>query len=106
MTINYIMRFIYVEINLNENSYIISSCNYILILKSMNDHMKIAKYYIISDDINAENSIMTLKSNSISFFISNLKSCFMCRSFLRNINKYDRIIRRAWIDETIKKFII
>ncbi len=95
MTVDYIMGFTYAEIDLDENPCIIPSCGHILTLESMNGHMKIAKYYIISDDINAENSIIALKSSSIPFSTSKLKSCPMCRSPLRNIDRYGRIVRRA-----------
>ncbi|KAI4117370.1 MAG: hypothetical protein LQ345_002382 [Seirophora villosa] len=57
--------------------------------ESMDGHMEIASYYTVSDDPCAENSIIGLKSSP-----------------LRNINRYGRIVRRAWIDEATKKFII
>lgn len=104
--IDYIIKFIYIEIDLNENFCIISFYDHIFILKNMNNHMKIAKYYIIFNNIIDENSIIELKSKLISFSISKLKKYFIYYNFFHNINKYDRIIRRAWIDETIKKFII
>lgn len=69
----------------------------------MDGHMELAKYYTISD---ADNSIIALKSNSVPFSTSNLKNCPMCRKPLRNINRYGRIVRRAWIDEATKKFIV
>lgn len=93
--INYIIRFVYVEIDLDDNSYIILSYDHILTLKSINDHMNIAKYYIVFKDIEDENSIIELKLSSISFSISKLKNYSMCRSSLRNINRYERIVRRA-----------
>jgi len=106
MTVDYIMGSTYAEIDLDENPCIIPSCGHILTLESMDGHMEIAKYYTISDDTNAENSIIALKSSSVPFSTSELKSCPMCRSPLRNINRYGRIVRRAWIDEATKKFIV
>lgn len=104
--IDYIMGSTYVEIDLDENPCIIPSCGHILSLKSMDGHMKIAKYYTISDDTNAGDSITALKSSSVPFSTSELKTCPMCRISLRNINRYGRIVRRAWIDESTKKFIV
>lgn len=101
--VDYIMGSRYAEIDLDENPCIIPSCGHILTLESMDGHMEIAKYYTISD---ADNSIIALKSNSIPFSTSELKNCPMCRSPLRNINRYGRIVRRAWIDEATKKFIV
>jgi len=104
--VDYIMGSTYAEIDLDESPCIIPSCGHILTLESMDGHMEIAKYYTISDDTNGENAIIGLKSRSVPFSTSELKNCPMCRSPLRNINRYGRIVRRAWIDEATKKFIV
>lgn len=106
MEVDYIMGSTYGEIDLDESPCIIPSCGHILTLESMDGHMEIAKYYTISDDISAEEPIMALKSSSVPFSASDLKNCPMCRSPLRNINRYGRIVRRAWIDEATRKFIV
>lgn len=103
LMVDYIMGSRYADIDIDENPCIIPSCGHILTLESMDGHMEIAKYYTISY---ADNSIIALKSNSVPFSTSELKNCPMCRSPLRNINRYGRIVRRAWIDETTKKFIV
>lgn len=103
MMVDYIMGSRYTEIDLDENPCIIPSCGHILTLESMDGHMEMSKYYIISD---ADNSIIALKSSSVPFSTSEVKNCPMCRSPLRNINRYGRIVRRAWIDEATKKFIV
>lgn len=69
----------------------------------MDGQMELAKYYTISD---ADKTIIALKSNSVPFSTSDLKNCPMCRKPLRNINRYGRIVQRAWIDEATKKFIV
>ena len=106
MMVDYIMGSTYAEIDLDESPCIIPCCGHILTVESMDGHMEIAKYYTISDDTNAEHSIIALKSSSVPFSTSELKNCPMCRSPLRNINRYGRIVRRAWIDEATKKFIV
>ncbi|KAL9595912.1 MAG: hypothetical protein Q9179_004794 [Wetmoreana sp. 5 TL-2023] len=72
----------------------------------MDGHMDISKYYTMSSDTNIENPIIALKSSSVPFSTSELKNCPLCRKPLRNINRYGRIVRRAWIDEATKKFIV
>ncbi|KAI4197444.1 MAG: hypothetical protein LQ348_002163 [Seirophora lacunosa] len=104
--VDYIMGSTYAEINLDETPCIVPSCGHILTLESMDGHMEIASYYTVSDDPCVENSIMGLKSGSLPFSTSELKNCPMCRNPLRNINRYGRIVRRAWIDEATKKFIV
>ncbi|KAI9889601.1 MAG: hypothetical protein M1814_005108 [Vezdaea aestivalis] len=104
--VDYIMGSTYSEIDLDDNPCIIPSCGHILTLESMDGHMDIAKYYIVSENAGGENPLIGLKSSSVPFSTSDLKNCPMCRSPLRNINRYGRIVRRAWIDEATKKFIV
>ncbi|KAI4239984.1 MAG: hypothetical protein L6R40_005416 [Gallowayella cf. fulva] len=104
--VDYILGSTYAEIDLDESPCIVPSCGHILTLESMDGHMEIANYYNISDDTSIENSIVGLKSQSLPFSTSELKNCPMCRNPLRNINRYGRIVRRAWIDEATKKFIV
>lgn len=104
--VDYIMGSTYAEIDLDETPCIVPSCGHILTLESMDGHMEIAKYYTISDDTDTGDSIVALKSSSVPFSASELKNCPICRMPLRNINRYGRIVRRAWIDEATKKFIV
>lgn len=106
MMVDYIMGSSYAEVDLDESPCIIPSCGHILTLESMDGHMEMSKYYTISGDTNAENPITALKSSSVPFSTSELKNCPLCRKPLRNINRYGRIVRRAWIDEATKKFIV
>lgn len=106
LMVDYIMGSTYGEIDLDENPCIIPSCGHILSLESMDGHMEIAKYYAFSDDTDAEQPIIALASSSLPFSTSDLKNCPLCRAPLRNINRYGRIVRRAWIDEATKKFIV
>ena len=104
--VDYIMSSTYAEIDLNETPCIIPTCGHILTLESMDGHMDLSKYYTISDDPCTDDPIIALSSSSEPFSSSELKNCPMCRKPLRNINRYGRIVRRAWIDEATKKFIV
>ena len=106
MMVDYIMGSSYAEIDLDESPCIIPSCGHILTLESMDGHMSISDYYTFSDEPDGAGSIVGLKSSSEPFSIAELKNCPMCRYPLRNINRYGRIVRRAWIDEATKKFIV
>jgi hypothetical protein len=64
-------------------------------MKNIDNHLNISDYYKFSDESKYENLIIKLKSNSESFSTTGLKNYLICRDFLRNINKYNRIIRRA-----------
>ncbi|KAL8935906.1 MAG: hypothetical protein Q9211_004449 [Gyalolechia sp. 1 TL-2023] len=103
--VDYIMGSSYADIDLDESPCIIPSCGHILTVESMDGHMEMSKYYVVSSDADAEDPITALKSSS-SPFTSEVKNCPMCRKPLRDINRYGRIVRRAWIDEATKKFIV
>ncbi|ERF70407.1 hypothetical protein EPUS_05226 [Endocarpon pusillum Z07020] len=106
MMVDYITWSTYSEIDLDKNPCIIPTCGHILTQESMDALMEMPKYYTFSEAPGAENSIIALKSSSVPFSTSELKSCPLCRLPLRNINRYGRIVRRAWIDEATKKFIV
>ncbi|KAL8823199.1 MAG: hypothetical protein Q9191_006082 [Dirinaria sp. TL-2023a] len=105
MMVDYIMGSSYGEFDLDESPCIIPSCGHILTLESMDGHMDMSKYYTMSSET-IENPITALKTNSVPFSTADLKNCPLCRKPLRNINRYGRIVRRAWIDEATKKFIV
>ncbi|KAE8446008.1 hypothetical protein EG329_012647 [Mollisiaceae sp. DMI_Dod_QoI] len=102
MVVDYIMSSTYEEIDLDENPCIIPSCGHILTLESMDGHMSMADFYIS----NEAGEIVGLSKSSVPFSASALKNCPQCRGPLRNINRYSRIVRRALIDESTKKFIV
>lgn len=106
MMVDYIMGSSYGELDLDESPCIIPSCGHILTLESMDGHMDMPKYYTMSSESNVENPITALKTSSVPFSTTDLKNCPLCRKPLRNINRYGRIVRRAWIDEATKKFIV
>ncbi|KAF8856068.1 P-loop containing nucleoside triphosphate hydrolase protein [Acephala macrosclerotiorum] len=102
MVVDYIMSSTYEEIDLDESPCIIPSCGHILTLESMDGHMSMSDFYT-SDETG---SFVELTKNSEPFSASSLKNCPQCRGPLRNINRYSRIVRRALIDESTKKFIV
>ncbi len=56
--------------------------------------------------MNADGEVMGVKHTAEPFSASELKSCPTCRGPLRDLNRYSRIVRRALIDESTKKFIV
>jgi hypothetical protein len=102
MVVDFILSSTFEEIDLDENPCIMPSCGHILTLESMDGHMSMSDFYTMTD----EGSIMELKNNAEPFSASGMKSCPTCRSPLRSLNRYSRIVRRALIDEATKKFIV
>ena len=102
--VDYIMQSSYADTDLNENPVIVPSCGHLLTVESMDGHMQMASFFEFSsaDPLHIE----SLRSNPKPFEAADLKGCPMCRMPLRNINRYGRIVRRAFIDEATKKFIV
>ncbi|KAL8747727.1 MAG: hypothetical protein Q9190_000426 [Brigantiaea leucoxantha] len=91
------------EIDLDANPCIIPDCGHIITLENLDRVMSLREFY----DYDERNEcIIGIKVSSEPFSISGQKSCPSCRGPLRNINRYGRIVRRAWIDEATKKFIV
>ena len=102
MVVDFILSFTFEEIDLDEDPCIVPSCGHILTLQSMDGHMSMSNFYTM----NGEGTIVGLKNSAEPFSASGMKNCPTCRSPLRNLNRYSRIVRRALIDEATKKFII
>ncbi|KFY58167.1 hypothetical protein V496_06234 [Pseudogymnoascus sp. VKM F-4515 (FW-2607)] len=102
MVVDFIMSSTFEEIDLDEDPCIIPPCGHILTLESMDGHMSMSDFYTFD----SEGSIIDVKNDAEPFSASEMKSCPTCRGPLRNLNRYSRIVRRALIDESTKKFIV
>jgi len=70
----------------------------------MDGYMEMEKYYNMTSG--GSKYILRLKQISQPFSMRELKSCPMCRQPLLSINRYGHIVRRAWIDQMTKKFVV
>lgn len=52
-----------------------------------------------------ENVVTGIKDDSVPFSMDELKICAFCRGSLRSIARYGRIVRRALLDQSTKKFV-
>jgi len=104
--VDYILGSTYSEINLDESPVIVPACGHILTVESMDGHMDLSRFFEISDQEKGGERVLGLKPNASPFSTEDLKNCPICRSPLRDIHRYGRIVRRAWIDEATKKFIV
>lgn len=103
MVVDYIEMLTYGEIDLDANPCIIPDCGHIITLENLDGLMSMKEFYEYDE---RGETITGIKSSSEPFSISGQKNCPSCRGPLRNINRYGRITRRAWIDEATKKFIV
>ena len=98
--VDYIMQSTYGEVDLNEDPVIVPRCGHLMTLSSMDGHMDMGKYYELTDT-----SVKALKSMPGTLDSDMLKVCPMCRGSLRNLNRYNRIVRQLLLEQSTKKFI-
>ncbi|ETS04326.1 P-loop containing nucleoside triphosphate hydrolase protein [Trichoderma reesei RUT C-30] len=93
----------YHEINLDEEPCIFPDCGHFLTTSSMDGQMGMSAYY----DMDEEGHPTRLSKTSEPFSLdkSGIPVCATCRGSLRNIARYGRIVRRAILDESTKKFL-
>ena len=92
----------YREANLDEDPVIIPACGHVLTKSSMDGHMEMSQHYEMSDNGN----LRTVLGSSRPFSVDDAKACPMCRQPLRDIHRYNRIVKRGLIDESTKRYII
>ena len=98
------MQSTYAEIDLEVNPVVVPPCGHLLTIESMDGHMQMSAFFELSSTNPVD--IVGLKNASKPFEAGDLKGCPLCRMPLRNISRYGRIVRRAFIDEATKKFIV
>ena len=103
MTADFIMQDAFVNVDLDQDPIIVPSCGHLMTLSSMDGHMVMSKYYELSEE--GSPSVKALRALPEAFSEENLKTCPVCRGSLRNINRYNRIVRQGLIEAATKKFI-
>jgi hypothetical protein len=100
--VDFILGEQYYEVNLTENPCIFPQCGHFLTIESMDAQMDIKKHYIMDE----KERPVSIASSSQPFSIEDIRACAICRGSLRNVSRYGRLVRRALLDETTKKFIL
>ena len=90
----------YSSVNLDEDPCIFTSCGHVFTLSTMDGMMEVSKHYELDESRNALSIKVTLEA----FSSHELPTCPSCRGPLRDIARYGRIVRRALLDESAKKF--
>lgn len=91
----------YHEVNLMENPCVFPRCGHFLTIESMDAQMDIKKHYTLEDE-----RPVGIAQSSQPFSIDDIQTCAICRGSLRDVSRYGRLVRRALLDETTKKFIL
>ncbi|KAI1103087.1 hypothetical protein F4804DRAFT_245949 [Jackrogersella minutella] len=99
--VDYIMGMQYHEIDLDEDPCIFPDCDHFVTKSNMDGIMDMKAHYEMSS---ADDPIAVANACQ-PFSMDEVKVCPKCRGSLRNISRYGRIVRRAMLDESTKKFI-
>jgi len=102
MMVDYIECLSYREIDVDESPVIVPLCGHIMSLASMDGTMGIQEHYDMAED----GTIREVKSTSQPFSTKILKACPICRFPLRNIHRYNRIVKRGLLDQATQRFIV
>ncbi|KAL1954732.1 hypothetical protein VTO42DRAFT_785 [Malbranchea cinnamomea] len=100
--VDFILGETYEQIDLNVNPCIFPPCGHFLTMESMDAQMDLRRHYVLDD----EGRPTGIASSSEPFSIDDIRTCATCRGSLRSIARYGRLVRRALLDETTKKFIL
>lgn len=104
--VDYYEALTYSEIDLDSDPCIFPSCGHVITRENLDQHMDMKEYYEYGANDAGVAVITAAKDTSQPLSIKVQKSCPACRAPIRNIHRYGRIARRAWIDEATKKFIV
>lgn len=91
----------YQEIDLDETPILVLACGHIILMTTMDRLMGIPDHYEVSDS----GLPIAFRSESFPFTVHELKSCPRCQGSLRDLNRYNRFVKRPTLDATTKKFI-
>ncbi|KAH1431760.1 hypothetical protein KXW75_002505 [Aspergillus fumigatus] len=100
--VDFILGETYENINLDENSCIFPRCGHFLTMESMDGQMALQEHY----ELDEQGRPMSIKDATRPFSMNDIKTCATCRGSLRDLARYGRLVRRALLDESTKKFIL
>ncbi|KAB8079126.1 hypothetical protein BDV29DRAFT_151993 [Aspergillus leporis] len=94
----------YEGINVDEDPLVFLSCGHFYIVSSLDGTMEVKEHY--NFDPSTDTIISPRLSRRVMSSVTNLRECSECRIPLRDIHRYNRIVKRALLDESTKRFIV
>ncbi|PWY75451.1 P-loop containing nucleoside triphosphate hydrolase protein [Aspergillus heteromorphus CBS 117.55] len=92
----------YKDINIDQDPLIFLSCGHFYTSTSLDGVMSMSEYY---DMDQLTGIIIRPKVSYRAMSSGDVKGCPECRMPLRNINRYNRIIKKGLLDEATKRFV-
>jgi hypothetical protein len=92
----------YANIDVNKDPMIFLSCGHFYTRSTMDGIMDLRQYYVIDPK---EETLLRPKPATQVNAISSSSFCPQCRGPLRDIHRYNRIVKHALMDESTKRFV-
>lgn len=92
----------YQEIDLEKTPIIVPACGHMVLMATMDRLMGISNHYEISES----GAPIAFRSESLPLAFHEIKSCTHCPGSLRDLHRYNRLVKRLTLDESTKKFIV
>ena len=92
----------YQEIDLDETPVVVPTCGHIVLMTTMDRLLGMSAHYEISNS----GIPVAFRSESFPLTEHEAKGCPQCQGSLRDLNRYNRLIKQPTLDESTKKFII
>ena len=92
----------YETIDLAESPCLVTPCGHVFTVETLDSWMRMSEHYALDP---ATGMPVSICGNSEPFSYDEMKTCPDCRGSLRSMARYGRIVRRALLDESTKKFI-
>ena len=94
----------YGEINVDEDPVVFLSCGHFYTISSLDGIMNIKEYYNV--DPLTDTIISPKLARRVMSGDTKIHGCPECRMPLRDIHRYNRILKKALLDESTKRFIV
>lgn len=100
--VDMIMLSRYKDVIVDEDPVVFLSCGHFYTISCLDRLMELSKYYVID-----EHTGQAVTPKRYDFVDSEVKKqCPECRMPVRNIERYNRIVKRSLIDEATRRFIL
>lgn len=99
--VDFIMGETYGEVDLDADPCIFLLCGHFYTRSSLDGTVRMSDHYHMDED----GCIESIEQSITPFDAKDLKTCPGCRGTLRNICRYGRIVKRALLDESTKRFM-
>ena len=92
----------YREINLDENPVIVPACGHIVLMKTMDQHIGLRKYY----ELSSSGAPVAFRSDLYHLAVPEVKGCPQCQGSLRDLHRYNRLVNLRTYDERCKRLTV